>query len=99
MPSYYAGGSSMATFELRGANFEYLPEDCIGIRANHNDQPLEQRYMMDDAHTYDIEVVSGSHIIARLRNASPTASAAYFSAILSADRNIVYWVNNTNPLP
>ena len=86
-------------FRVTGIRFDRLPAGVIGIRSTANDDPLMQRDLTDDNHTYDIEVVDENTMNVVLRGDTAPAGASYFSAILSEDRSIVYWTNDTNPLP
>lgn len=95
-PTYYAGGIDPLTFVLTG-RFGSLPERVVGIRSSHNATPLEQLDKTDDAHTYDI-AISGNSLVATLRGTAHTNVPCYFSAIVSPDRSVIYWVNETRPL-
>lgn len=57
------------------------------------------RNMADVNHTYRINVVDNNHLTATCIAPIESVPANYFSAILSADREIVYWVNDSRPLP
>lgn len=75
-----------------------IPEDAIGLRSSENDNPLMHRYDEAATQIYDLELNENS-IVATLRGSTQIGVTVYFSAIVSADRSTVYWVNNTRPLP
>lgn len=75
-----------------------IPEGAIVIYSSHNDEPLMWRYRQDAAYSAPIEVVNDNMIQfegIEVQFAVPV----YVGAILSANRQTIYWVNNTQPLP
>lgn len=98
-PAYYATGERNDEFVLEGYGFSDIPSDAIGIFANNNEIPLSYRYTEDDGLIYDMVPVSETIVRFVCRAASPAHSRNFLGAIVSANREEVYWVNNTNPLP
>ena len=98
-PTYYAYGEKNTKFVLKGRGFDNIPLDAIGIFANDNDKPLVSRYTHDNGLIYDMIIVSEDTL--EFVNRSPISyhTANYLGAIISADRETIYWVNETRPLP
>lgn len=62
-----------------------------------NDNPLVRRY--DTSGTYTIDLLSSSFNEAIFSRNHRLAVNVYLGAIVSNDRTIVYWQNNSQPLP
>lgn len=80
-------------------NFDIIPQDAIGILARFNDNPLG---LLEDTQSYvalDITSLSPDSMVLEHPEVHTMSFATYLGAIVSADRSIVYWVNNTKPLP
>lgn len=73
--------------------------DAVGIFAYDNDSPLVYQDTTNPALLY--EIVSRTNNEMRLRCLAPNDAHGnnYLGAILSADRSVVYWENNTRPVP
>lgn len=71
----------------------------MGIRSAMNDDPLSRRYATGNGHIYRLEVVSDEEAVALLGADTQVNAPVYFSAILSNDRETIYWVNYSRPLP
>lgn len=85
-------------FVIEGSGFDLLPYDIIGVVSNHNETPLESRYNQDNR--YYCEVVFKSDTRIEMAAASAVGhSALYLGGLVSYDREIVYWQNDTQPLP
>lgn len=68
------------------------------VESQNNDTPL--MYRQTEAAALIASVVErGDGYIRFANNLSSGRGACYLGAILSADRQTVYWVNNTRPLP
>ena len=98
-PNYYASGVVTSDYVLSGDNFNNIPADAIGIYAIDNDNPLANRY--SDTEWFLFDIVEKSNNTMRMKNRNPVAhsDANYLGAIVSSNRNTVYWVNNDRPLP
>lgn len=98
-PTYYASGVEQPSYTLTGSGFDWLPSDALGIRATSNDNPLEF-INSGSLSLYDITEKSDTRIVlARQGGVGPIGSRGYLGAIVSNDRNIIYWVNDSQPLP
>lgn len=83
-------------FELTGEDLNLIPEDVIGIGAINNDEPLA--YLQAGTALSVISRTESSIEISQgvtISHGAPT----YLGALVSSDRSIIYWVNNTRPLP
>lgn len=98
-PSYYAAGEQVGNFMLRGSLFDKLPADAIGVIAISNDLPL--RYIDTENPTQMFRIVSKTDTAIEVEQVSSSTHTlgVYLGAIVSADRQTIYWVNNTQPLP
>lgn len=98
-PSYYARNVNNTEFVLEGRNFDSIPGDAVGIFAGNNDNPLEKRTTTSAANLYDI--VEKTDVRMRLVCRNPTKNHAenYLGGIVSLGGEIVYWTNETRPLP
>ena len=88
---------------MQGERFNDLPADAVAIAMRDNDNPLE---FLDIPYTPDERRHAIMTIIERtdttMTMACEVASehgALSIGAITSADRQVVYWVNDTRPLP
>lgn len=91
-PSYYE-------FGVYGKGLNLLPDDCVGILATDNDNPLEN---IESTAADRLEVlVSKTYNSAVFRYASQhwVNANLYLGAIVSADRSTIYWTNTSKPLP
>lgn len=97
-PTYYAAGTYILRFVLKGANFNTIPDDAVAVPAVKNDEPLEYRDTIVAANVMTIESRSANEIVFTTAVAVQHGQT-YLGGILSSDRQTVYWVNNTKPLP
>lgn len=75
-----------------------MPVDVLGLMATNNDAPLAN--LNDDRALMKASVTVVSDIEVILNNGTHTFSADnYLGCIVSADRQTIYWVNETRPLP
>lgn len=91
-PSYYASGESAYTFEVRGRNFHLIPANAVGFISYRNDDPMGGNETKAILEKTDTRMVIG-------RTTPAAHSALYLGGIASADKQQVYWINNSSPLP
>lgn len=103
MPQYYAEGTYLLRFDLQGDGFDTLPSDAIAVAMRDNENPLE---FVNYPYTPEGERRAIMRIEKRSANALTMAaeeeaehSVLTIGAIVSADRQTVYWVNDTKPIP
>lgn len=98
LPAYYAAGEYTYEFEILGRGFDSLPNDIVGVPMVSNDNPLQFRNATSGVSMMTIAERSNNRLV--MRAATPyNHEAASIGALLSNDRTIVYWVNDTNPIP
>lgn len=97
-PSYYAAGNYRYDFEILGGGFSALPLDVVGVPMISNDNPLQFRNDQSAEVVMRLAERSPNRIVMRAERAWNHTTAT-IGALLSSDRSIVYWVNDTNPLP
>lgn len=85
-------------FTINGSGFDLIPNDAIGLPATNNDEPL-QFLLTTDTHLV-AQIVSYSDTSIRfVASGDSSHNALYLGCIVSADRSVVYWVNESRPLP
>ena len=84
---------------LRGKGFGNIPDDAVGIGATSNDDPLE--YVNTTNAALILQIAEKTDIQIRMTQDMQYSHtyAAYLGAIVSADRQTIYWVNTSKPLP
>lgn len=100
-PAYYAINASVSEFVFTGSGFLTLPQSCVVPIARSNDTPLENQYSTN--HRYFMVLSVESDTLARATYPDGISQqfsyALYAGAIVSPDRDIVFWQNETRPLP
>lgn len=97
-PTYYAVGTHTLKFVLKGAGFDALPENAIAVPMINNSEPLQFRYNELGYNVMTMNRMSNTEVqfeSTTIADHSPKS----IGAILSQDRETIYWVNTTNPLP
>lgn len=87
------------SFELIGSGFDDIPNDAIGVSAIDNDNPLEFLQNTNPSGLVSIAEKTQNRMTFTQSTEYVHTYGAYLGAIVSADRNTIYWVNNTKPLP
>lgn len=97
-PSYYAEGGVILRFELIGRGFHNVPNEAIAIAAIDNDNPLE---LLNNTSAWNImSIVEREENSLKFESTIETTNVQhYLGAIVSPDRQTIYWVNNSKPLP
>lgn len=98
-PNYYAEFERVTQYELTGDRFDMLPDDAIGILSTENDNPLSARYNQNARNIFDITARTNETMTLKVRNEESHNEANYLGVILSADRETIYWINESKPLP
>lgn len=94
-PGYYASGGYELAFDLIGDGFDLLPQDAVAVPMSIGGDPLQYRYIQDTGVV--MRLVSATTTTASFATGvTASHSASTIGAILSADREKVYWVNETN---
>ena len=76
-----------------------LPDNAIGVYSSDNDNPLQHRYDRESYRVFDITSRSDTNLVLTAREATTVIAAVYLGAIVSPNGNVVYWTNNSKPLP
>lgn len=84
---------------MTGHGFLNIPEDALGIFASDNNNPLQ--YIDTDVNEwlFELSIIDDTQLTATCIHPNIHTGSNYLGAIVSADRQTVYWINNTNPLP
>lgn len=99
-PTYYAAGNYKGRVVLSGVNFDMIPSDAIAMASTSNENPLQLRYYTSD-NSYIFTMISktDNEIVFEQDGIHSHSTGMYLGAILSPDRNVVYWINETRPMP
>lgn len=84
-------------YELHGKEFNLIEEGSLGVIAYDNSNPLLYK---DSTLAWELfTILEKTDTYMRLSMNAPVEVNSYLGAIVSQDRSIVYWVNDTKPLP
>lgn len=64
-----------------------------------NEEPLMYLNDTEGQHLYDIQDKTNQAMTLRVKLATTLSAANYLGAIVSSDRQTIYWTNNSKPLP
>lgn len=84
---------------ITGKWFDTIPNDAIGIAATNNNNPLLYLGSMNATFLMRISEKNDNLIKMTQDEAHSHGGSVYLGAIVSADRQTIYWVNTTQPLP
>lgn len=100
-PPYYAElAYQKAEFNLRGKHFDLIPNDAIGVLARENGNPTE--LVNTSSAVYLLEVmnrIDDTDVTFEQGEIHNLSTPVYLGAIVSLDRQTIYWVNRSQPLP
>lgn len=85
--------------QLEGVNFDQIPSDAVGVMSEFNNDPLNRKDTTSPIYVLNIVEKTGNRMILRAGGSADHSTPFYLGAILSADRETIYWVNETKPLP
>ena len=97
-PTFYASGTHALNFTFKGRGFSNVPSDAVVITSFQNNTPLMYRYETDNVSVLPVTIVDDNTLTA-VGGEHEYGTRRYPGAILSNDRETIYWVNNTRPLP
>lgn len=98
-PAYYAESVEATQFIVRGKGFNLIPDNAVGVGSQGNDEPLDHQYTEFGSWIYDIESKTPTEMVLKQRAVAQHASPSYLGAILSQDREVVFYQNDSKPLP
>ena len=76
-----------------------IPQDAVGLLSDNNDLPDVYRYSSAEWNVAQVVVADDFHMKITQSVAHDQVKNTYLGVIVSNDRRIVYWKNNTKPLP
>lgn len=88
-----------AVFDVVGGGFDQIPQDAIAILADRNTAPTEYKDSTLSAWSANLTIISPFEMEVTQAQAHTHSANFYLGAIVSADRQTIYWVNETQPLP
>ena len=80
-------------------HFDLIPNDAVGLFAFQNAVPLTYKDTSNPALMYEIVSKTDSEMVLRCLSPNTGHGNNYLGGIVSADRQTIFWVNDTNPLP
>lgn len=98
-PTYYAEGLVARHFTIMGANLMQIPNGAIGVMSTDNDNPTMNVGNITAVNSGVYTALNNGSAQVRQDVSHTINSPAYLGAIVSADGSVIYWVNNTRPLP
>lgn len=78
---------------------DIIPNDAVVVFSSNNDDPLMNRYSNDRWVLGKIASVSETIITTTQDDPHDVGGAFYLGALVSQDRETVYWENTMRPLP
>lgn len=98
-PTYYASGRWNPEFELRGQNFDLIPDDAMGIISNDNDDPL--KLVGEGTRRTQLTIVERGEGYLKLQsNTAHSYDGDFYLGVLMKRSTLEYfWINDTKPLP
>ena len=76
-----------------------IPDDAVGIVAADNGNPLQFRYNEFSTTRFHIGERTDTSMEMIPNSESARATSTFLGGIVSSDRETVYWVNETRPIP
>lgn len=98
-PTYYAAGNPTNQYRIDGFGFNNIPTNAVGIFSADNNLPLYYINTSTSEWLFDIEVINDNVLIATCRMPNTHSTPNYLGGIVSEDRQTIYWINSTKPLP
>lgn len=98
-PTYYDGNVIPREYVLSGRNFRYVENEALGVAATSNANPTERKDSTNNIVLYDIVEKTDSRLVLKQKEETAIGHANFLGCLVSADRQVVYWVNETEPLP
>lgn len=97
-PPYYAAGRLALSFNIVGRGFSQISGGVRAVTARANNFPLEYiNHSFDNKTIIEAQVISDNLIVAQGAE-SDYPSPRFVGALVSMDRTMIYWVNETKPL-
>lgn len=97
-PTYYANGVQNPAYILEGTGFSLIPDDAVGIAASSNDAPLQGINGTNPVNLYSLVERGEGYVRFEQQDPAAHAGYTYLGGIVSADRQTIYWENDTRPL-
>ena len=98
-PDYYAQSVLNSGFWISGSGLNNIPNDAVGLYASSNESPLAFRDATNVRFLYRIASKTDNSVYLESYDPTLTHAANYLGAIVSADRQTIYWVNDSQPIP
>lgn len=98
-PNYYASGRYAIGFDVVGYGFSSMEGDVVAVTARNNNEPLEYiNHGVDNALVIEVQILSDNHLVVN-GVVHDYNTPRFLGALVSMDRSLVYWENNTSPVP
>lgn len=73
--------------------------DAVGVIASNNDNPIGGKDSINPIQLYQIVSKTDTEMVVAQVETAPHSVPTYMGGFLSQDRAVVYWENDTKPLP
>lgn len=83
---------------MTGRGFNNIPDDALGVLAYSNTAPAENINTERDDWLYLMDEKTPTKLVLRQKISGTHGIQTYLGAIVSQDRQTIYWVNETTPL-
>lgn len=98
-PTYYASGIYKLEFEVIGSGFDNLPVGIMATPSRENDNPLMYLKTTSPGAFMDLTERSDTRLVFSAPESYNHTVELYLGCICSAGRDVIYFVNSSNPLP
>ena len=86
-------------FDVGGYNLDQFPNEAIGVLSMDNDRPDQFKNSTWDGYIVNIQTKERRRMLLDGGEHHFDVGNYYLGLIVSSDRQTVYWINDTKPLP
>lgn len=78
---------------------DLIPDNAIGLMSYDNNDPLQYLNDTRGQHLYEVSRKAFGELVMDVITGIQLGSPCYLGAIVSEDRQTIYWKNETEPIP
>ena len=94
-PAYYATGEQDRGYVVKGSGFMSIPMDAVGIMSDNKVEPLKLIDSTNPRFLYSVNVRTDTRLELMPMQSATHNAPVYLGGIVSNDRSVVYYVNET----